>query len=263
MFQILIVVIVVLLAWVIFKPDWMPKPPENQVTQVVNVQAEQLKNRSGSWLQRVKGWWPKKSSLGLQLKAFMLQPDLAKTASLSKPLQEELAECQIWVGKLSDRDAEKIAVELNSFCHSHGINLRWLLEDGGSADMRTALSGLALYYVLAVHERFNSRPVAALRTWEEAPMAKGNRVFGNRLYVQLVDAKIIEVPTRILLASEKERKAHLVNSIKAALPAHRDQVVAYAAIALNEEQTPAPEKAKAPKKAKKEVVQIEPEEQPA
>jgi hypothetical protein len=228
MLTLIIIALIAFLAWIIFKPDWLPKPPDNEVTRVVNKQAGQLKQSSNSWVQRTRHFWQKKTNLGLQFKTWITQDDLAQTAGLDQAFLEGLAELQLWAAKIPEAEAGQIAAELSDFCQGRGVELRWLLDDTCSADMRAALTHLTLFYCQAVRERSNIRPLAALRAWEETPQAKENPTFGRRLFVELVDSKLIDIPASILLSTEKERRQHMTDSIRAVLEKDRSAVVACA-----------------------------------
>ena len=257
MLTIVLLVALALLSWIIFKPGWMPAPPENDISKKVVYQADVVKQKTTGWFKQIKPFWQKKNSLGAQLKSWCAQPDMAKTAGLSSEQVETLAGFQTWVESLNLAQADQIAQELSEFSQKQGIKLSWLLEDNSKADMQAALAGLALYFGLAVRERANARPAAALRAWEETPLSKENREFGNLLYIQLVDAKMISIPSHLLLAPEKERLAHQVSAIKAVIEKDRAVVLPFAAQVLDIHQAPKPEKPKAVKKGKKEAVAVE------
>jgi hypothetical protein len=228
MITIVLLVALALLSWIIFKPGWMPAPPENDISKKVVYQADVVKQKTTGWFKQIKPFWQKKNSLGAQLKSWCAQPDMAKTAGLSSEQVETLAGFQAWVESLNLAQADQIAQELSEFSQKQGIKLSWLLEDNSKADMQAALAGLALYFGLAVRERANARPAAALRAWEETPQAKENPTFGRRLFVELVDSKLIDIPASILLSTEKERRQHMTDSIRAVLEKDRSAVVACA-----------------------------------
>ncbi len=257
MLMYLMLIIFALLAWLIFKPEWMPAPPENDITEKVTYQAGRIKEKSDGWIKKIPPFWKKKASLGVQLKAWAQNEDLVNAAGFSGAQADMLAGFKAWITAISDAEADVITVELAAFCAKQGVELRWVLDDNGKGDMQAALSALVLFYGMAVRERDAARPAAALRAWQDAPLSKHNRAFGSRLYVLLVGANLVSIPPNMLMAPEKERLAHMVESIQAAIAKDRNALLPFAAQALKIAPVRAPEKAKATKKAKKDVVTVD------
>jgi hypothetical protein len=253
MLMYLLLIVLALLAWLIIKPEWVPAPPNNEITEKMNYQVGKIKEKSDGWFIKIKPFWKKKVSLGAQLKAWALNEDLVSAASLTAAQAEMLDGFKAWITTISDAEADVIARELAAFCAKQAVELRWLLDDNGRGDMQSALSVLVLFYGMAVRERAAARPAAALRAWEDAPFAKQNRAFGNRLYIQLVNANLISIPANLLLAPEKERLAHMVDSIRGVIEKDRKALLPFAAQALEITLVRASEKSKAVKKGKKEA----------
>ena len=147
MLMYLLLIVFVLLAWLIFKPEWMPAPPENQMTEKMTYQAGRFKEKSDGWLKKIKPFWKKKASLGLQLKTWALNEDLVHAAGLSSAQVEMLEAFRVWISAMSDAEADLISRELAAFCAKQAIELRWLLDDNGRGDMQSAFSALVLFYI--------------------------------------------------------------------------------------------------------------------
>ncbi|MCX6064373.1 MAG: hypothetical protein NT121_01245, partial [Chloroflexi bacterium] len=135
MLLLIMLVSLALLSWIIFKPEWMPAPPENDISKKVVYGADVVKQKSAGWFNQVKPLWQKNTSQGAQLKSWSTQPDLAKLAGFSKQQSEILTEFQAWIDSISNAEADLVAQELDGFCKKQGVNLGWLLEDNGKADM--------------------------------------------------------------------------------------------------------------------------------
>lgn len=241
-----ILIALVLLAWIVFKPGWLPaRSPVRTVTKKVTREAEQIKGQSGKWIDwfrvtRLK--WKERSQLGTQLKDWAMNEDLVNVAGFTKAEIDLLADFQDWIRGLSVEEADALGRELSAFCDRQGVKVRWLLADGGRGDMQAALAALGLYYGLAVRERMNALPAAALRAWSDAPLAKENREFGNQLYVKLVDAGRISVPAGLLLAPEKERLAHQVRVIQAEMEKDPEGLLSLAAQVVEERRQARPKR---------------------
>ena len=228
----LLLIVLVLLAWLIFKPEGVSLPHQNEMTEKVSFQAGRLKEKSDGWLKKTKLSWKKKASLGVQLKLWALNEDLETVAVFSKSQKDTLVSFRGWIQSITDAEADALANELSAFCAKQDISIRWLLDDGGKGDMQGALSSLVLYYGMAIRERVNSRPASTLRAWQEAPLSKKNFEFGNHLYVLLADAGLISIPAHLLLASEKDRLGHLVEAVNSLIDKDREALLPFAAQAL-------------------------------
>ena len=235
MLSILLVMVVALLAWLILKPTWMPAPPKNALTEQVVKQVDHVGQASTSWVAWASSWWKKPGSLGAQLKAWAVNEDVPTSAGFGPAQAADLARFRAWIVGLSDAETDLLAKELETFCHKQGVNVRWLLDDQGRGDMQTTLAALVLFYGLAVRERINALPAAAVREWEEAPLARQNIPFGTRLFTRLVESDQVTIPASLLFASEKNRLAHMVNAIKDAIIKDRETVLMHAAHVLEEQ----------------------------
>ncbi len=245
MLYILLIILVALLVWLILKPAWMPAPPKNALTEQVVKQADHVGQASASWVARARSWWKKPVSLGAQLKAWAMNEDVPTSAGFSPAQATDLARFRAWIVSLSDAEVDLLAKELETFCHKQDVNVRWLLDDQGRGDMQTTLAALVLFYGLAVRERINALPAAAVREWEESPLARQNLPFGTRLFTSLVEAEQVSIPASLLFASEKKRLAHMVNAIKAALVKDREAVLMHAAHVLEDQRAAKKQKTKA------------------
>ena len=247
----------IILAWLVFRPSWMPTLPENKLSKTVISQTDQLRKKSSGWYKQIKPFWKRENNLGNLLKAWASNEDLVVTAGFSKVQVGELALFLEWIGSIPDEEANLVAEELSAFCSKQGINIRWLLEDNGRGDMQGVLSTLVLFYGLAVRERYLSLPAAALRAWEDTPLSKVNRDFGNLLYIRLVDADLIKIPSHLLLAPEKDRLVHLVSAIKTLVEKDRNVVLPFAAQVIETKQASGPKNTKSSKKNKLEPIALE------
>lgn len=245
MLYILLIVIVALLAWVIVKPTWMPAPPKNAVTDQVARRADQVGQTSAGWFARVQARWKKPASLGAQLKSWATGESIPASAGFTLSQSADLAQFRAWVITLSDAEADLLARELDDFCQKQGVNIRWLLDDQGNGDMQSMLAALVLFYGLAVRERVNALPAAALREWEQSPLSRRNRLFGTHLFTCLFEAELVSIPAHLLFAPEKERLVHMISAIKSAIVSDREAVLLHTAQVLEEQRAPKQPKTKA------------------
>lgn len=226
------------LAWLIIKPAWMPAPPKNALTDAVVTQAGRAGQISARYVSNVKTWFRRPASLGSQLKRWAEDETMPAAARFSPSQQTSLTEFRAWLASIPDAEADELAVELAGFCRKQGVDIRWLLEDQGRGDMQTALSGLVLFYGLAVRERVKALPAAALRGWESDRFSRHNRRFGAQLFLRLVEANLAAAPANLLFAPEKDRQAYLAGAVKSAAASSPEAVLAQAALALEDLRAP-------------------------
>lgn len=228
----LLIIAIAFLFWMIAKPEWMPSPPKNELSKKLDERVAWVKENSAGWAAKASVLTKKKKGQGALLKQWIQNEDLPQIAGLSPAQIALLEELKGWIMAKSDPEADLFTSELMTFCEKNHVDLFWLLEDKGTADMYTTLTGLVLYYGIAEKEREWAIPSSTLRAWEDAPNAKSNRNFGNKLYVKLVNKGMIKVPAEILLAPDKERLAHQVSAIKDLIAEDRATVVAISAEVL-------------------------------
>lgn len=241
-----LLVILALLVWLIMKPSWMPAPPKNALTEKIVTQADRAGQASVHWYGKVKSWFQKPASLGILLKNWSADPALPDAAGFSQNQVTSLVEFRAWIVTLPQAEIDQLAAELDRFCRKQGVNIRWVLDDQGRGDMQAALAALVLFYGLAVRERANSLPAAAVRDWEGAPLTRHNRRFGILLFARLVAAGVLAVPANLLFASEKERMAHMIAALKSAAATNREAVLAQSALVLAEMHPVSPAKVQKP-----------------
>ncbi len=230
----LLVLVFVLALWWLFtpaRPAWISAPLKFNPQKT----AEQARERAistGAWFQHLPALWKKKPTLGALLQAWAQSDALAATG-LNEAQSADLFDFRVWIASQPPAEVEAVAQECAEFCKAQRINLRWLLDDHGRSDMQKSLAALVVFFGLAVRERSGARASVALRAWQDAPLTKANREFGKHLYVELVNAGLIAIPSHMLMASQKERQTHLVNSIKALIVKDRAAILPYAEVVIN------------------------------
>lgn len=220
-------VIAVLLLWLIFKPDWLPRLPEKEVKETVEKQAEIVREKTTGWVQNSKTLLLRKTKYGLLLKNWILQEDLVETYQISEKTKDYLSDLQLWIKELEDQEADAIAAEMEEFCNRKGIQLEWLLDARTSTEVSPTFAELVLHFCMAVRERMEYLPHAALRSWEAAPDTRENRAFGQQLFQLMANAQIIDFPSNLLFASDKDKYAYIVDALKNAISIDREQVSYY------------------------------------
>ena len=226
-----------LLAWMIVKPHWMPPPPDIHLPKKLPGRVEALMKKYEEEWNVVKAVRSRKAGQGALLKEWALNANLASSTGLLPAQAQALEEFKDWVSSLTAPQSDSIVLEIERFCAKQGIELGWILDDAGLVDIRAALSTLVMYYGMAVQHRMATQPLAALRAWENDPLSRRNRDFGSRLYALLATEGHVTLPANMLLAPEKERTAHVVNTIKEELSRNRPAIISLAAQALADQQS--------------------------
>lgn len=217
-----------LLAWQVFNPSWNLGLKKSDLP----AQWGTFKQNSSGWLNTLKAKFTRQASLGASLRAWAFNQDLDVTGNLSSTQLEELTAFRLWLQSLPESDVDEVGRELSDFCLRRKVDIRWLLDDHGAGDMQSVLSVLVLYFGLAVRERMDAQPAAALRAWQEAPGSRKNREFGERLYVELVNHGRISIPASLLFTPEKTRRQHLVQELQSLITTDRDALLIHARRAL-------------------------------
>ncbi len=225
----LLILAVAILALLALKPAWRSRLPQVAVPKEIGAQAGRWQEKSRGWFVEKRPFWKKKLSPGALLLAWATNEGLSSTAGFNDAQSADLSELRRWISGLTPAEQETFAQECAAFCKVERIRLSWLLNEPERGDLQQALSGLVLFYGLAVRERAGARPSIVLRTWQDAPLAKSNRDFGKQLYARLVDAGLIAIPAQLLLAPEKERMAHQVGAIQDLIRKDRARLLPFVA----------------------------------
>ena len=224
MLLVLFALILAAIIWVVLKPKWLPKPPENQVTDRIaksaNKASQATRNASSNVAEKTGGWfrWAKKpfkkpASLGNQLKTWATGLDL------------DHQELGAWLMGLSDEAANKLANELSAFCRSQNLELSWLFEEKTAPELKNSLEEVLLLQTQSIFKAGQAQPLIAFHQWQAAPSKPENRAFTQKLYAQLVSAGLTSVPGDLLLASDKVRESHVLKAIQSALSENRAAVL--------------------------------------
>jgi hypothetical protein len=217
------------LGWIAFKPAWLPTPPENKMTNAVAksvVTATHTARHTAG--PRLTGLFDRRSAAGKKLKAWAGEVDLAKEAALFAGLPEETTGLTTWLQSLSDTEAAQLAAELDQFCHTLNLELAWLY-DPAEAEMKAAMKQVVALYGLSLWKARQLQTLAAFQAWQLAPEKREHRVMTEKLYLKLSEAGLVTAPANLLLASDKERQAHVVKAIQAAATQDRAAVLAMVA----------------------------------
>ncbi len=262
MLIILLVLVLAWLVWIVLKPAWLPKPPENRVTTAIadgtsttvstaKTFGKTAAAKTGNWLSRAKSPFQKHYESGKQLKAWAAEAELAKKTAQDKTLPEESVGLTTWLAGLSDEQAAHFANELAAFCRSQNLALAWLFDAKTSDEIKDILESVVILYSLAIWKGRKAQPIAAFHAWQTAPKKEENRIFARKLYIKIVEAGMANSPAEMFLASEKEREAHILKAIQDAANQNRAAVLALAAEAYATGETAHHEKKTAVKKTRK------------
>ena len=163
-----------------------------------------------------------------------------------------------WLSGFSDEAASQLSNDLSTFCHNQNLELAWLFDEKTDSELRAGLQDLTLFYCQAIFKAVSAKPLADFQRWQFAPMQTENRALTQKLYKSLVAANMASAPSDLLLASEKERESHVIQSIQSALAENRAAVLAivfeisaHEAAETKSAATESPEEAPAQKKGKK------------
>ena len=220
MFMILFVLILAAVVWIALKPAWLPKPPENQVTESIsknaNMASESVQSigksvvtKSGGWIEQIKTPFKKQAGLGPQLKTWAGQ------------LGAEHLELSAWLTGFSDEAATQLCNDLGFFCNNQNLELAWLFAEKTDVELKAKLETLVVLYCQALMVAVNAKPLASWQHWLAAPNQPRHRSFTNELFSRLLGAGLVSVPGELMLASDEEREQHIIQSIQTAVAENR------------------------------------------
>ena len=216
---ILLVIVLAIGAWFLFKPAWAPKPDK--------VQAEVEKNfrlaadKAGKMYKGVSGKLKlrrDKSELAKHFKDWVANASLNKQARLYDGLPDAAEGFAAWLATLSPQETEAFCDEVARFTASLGFDLAWLVDDklNGQPELKQAIEdAVALYSIAAwrantVQSRV--RAFLAFQQWLAYP--NRHRALGQKLYGELVRQGLVMTSPDLYLAPEKERTAAAIRAIK-------------------------------------------------
>jgi hypothetical protein len=225
MFMILFVLILAAVVWIALKPAWLPKPPENQVTESIsknaNMASESVQSigksvvtKSGGWIEQIKTPFKKQAGLGPQLKTWAGQ------------LGAEHLELSAWLSEFSDDAATQLGNDLSIFCSNQNLELAWLFAEKTDIELKAKLQNLVVLYCQALLIAVNAKPLASLQQWLAAPNLPRHHNFTKEFFTRLLGAGLVSVPGELLLASDEERERHAIQSIQTALVENRAATMA-------------------------------------
>ncbi len=127
--------------------------------------------------------------------------------------REKLLAFRLWASRLSSLRAKRVANEILSLCQISGLDREWFRETLIHPLPSSHSAKMALFFGLAIHERWLSKYHLRLIEWYKAPRTRRNREFALLLYANLVEAGFICQPGEMLLASSAHRAAIIESAI--------------------------------------------------
>jgi hypothetical protein len=144
------------------------------------------------------------------------QSDLAKRSQLYKQLPTDAAEFAAWVDGLSDEALTKFVADLSAVCRTQNFELAWLVDPKTPDNLKHAVEDAVILHGLAAWKAHNIQPLLAYKSWQTAPNKAENRAFAQKLYGKLAEAGLVTTPPNLVLATDKERQAHVATTIDTA-----------------------------------------------
>lgn len=215
MILLLAIVLIALAAWVVFKPTWLPKAPENRVTDSIAQGMDSASSVSSSLWDRVASLWRRgNKKLAQQFKVWASEAVPAKKTQFYKSLSEEAAEFSAWLETLSDQELNAFVQKVDSFCNRLDFELNWLVDPKLNNGLKQPLEETVILYSLTTWKAREAQALARYVAWQSAPDKKQNRDFAKQLYAKLMDRGLVSPSPNVLLASEKDRQAHMNQAIR-------------------------------------------------
>lgn len=128
-----------------------------------------------------------------------------------------------WLAALSDAGMAAFIKQLERFCADMNTQLSWLIEEklAMTPALQERTTAMVRHYCRACHQAALSQSdvyaFEALQAFVHYPASNRSQAFGQKLFAQLLDAKLIDVNvSEHLLASNEERRQQAIHAIYAA-----------------------------------------------
>ncbi|MBI3980172.1 MAG: hypothetical protein HY331_18510 [Chloroflexi bacterium] len=205
----LLAIAVAVVLWLIFRRTGVPAVPDTG--RVI----PEVKRVGGGWVSRLRGRRDG-SDLAEQFQRWAADGAMSTGAKLAKTLPAEIRQYAGWLEGLSAEDRAAVVGQVSAFCRSVQFELSWLADPKVSSELKLALEEVVLLHSLAIWSAREMAAFVAFKRWQDAPEDRRNREFERDLYGKVVAAGLAESRPDLVLASEKERRAHVRQAIAAA-----------------------------------------------
>jgi hypothetical protein len=245
MLQLILILAIVFVAWVVFKPARLPKPPDNRVTKLIERSALDTQTVSNSWLDRVGNrFGDRRKQTAKLLQARASEIALSRAGDESRLLASEASEFAAWLKALPEKELLLFLDHVSAFCRAVDVDPAWLTDAKADPELKSVAEDAVLFFGLARRKALGVKGLILYSAWQAAPQKSEYRDFAQKLYNKLVQDGLAKVSPDLMLASDKERQAFVTKEIQAAAAANRDVFLA-AVKSVADESAPAAEPAKA------------------
>jgi hypothetical protein len=198
---------------------------------------------AGNWTGTARGWVGKSKREAEQLRAW-----LAALPGVNKAFKT-------WLEGLAPKEAEQFTKEISDFGASLNVDRDWLLSGEVDDDpalkkgVEEAMASYCMAYWNGLQVQDNAAVLATFEAWQKAPFNRKNRELSQSLFTRMVDDGLISAPAELYMASEKERRTYVVQSILDFAEKDRSafNAILKEATSAPVEEPPAPEKKPQPK----------------
>ena len=193
-----------------------------------------LQNRQKQFVTRHQ----KRAGLGLKPPKRSLWARITRKGVIDLPKEfkswgrENLADFPDLYDWLNTLSTERLAVfvsQLNDFCMDSGINLAWLVtgqlhsDPHLEAEARRVVAAYSTAYWQAIQGKTGFELFNTFYSFQQDPMNKIYREFSQQLYLDLVDAQLVDPPTisEAFFMSDRKRHKQVVSAINQAAKDNR------------------------------------------
>ena len=217
MMLIIAILLIIFVAIWYLEPEWASEESRDKATTAITTNTKDAYTKSKGWLGQLRLPFQKdKSPVAAQFKQWLGQSDLAKRSQLYKQLPADAAEFAAWIDSLSDEALNKFVADLSNVCQTQHFELAWLLDPKTPDNLKQAVEEAVILHGLAAWKAHNIQPLLAYKSWQAAPNKPENRAFAQKLYNKLAEAGLVTTPADLVLATDKERQAHVATTIDTA-----------------------------------------------
>lgn len=174
-----------------------------------------------------KGWREKirarkrRKELPQRFREWAAGASLTEREQLYHGLPEAAQAFTAWLAGLSAKETKVFSQRLSSFCSGLNFELSWLadLQLDNDPELKQAVEEAVVLYCLAhwkaTQVQGDLKAFATFLAWQDDPSRGKNRELSQKLFAKLVEKERISAPPpELILASEEERQAHVVQAIR-------------------------------------------------
>jgi hypothetical protein len=223
----------VYLFWVLARPAWLPKAPENRLNTAIVKNAQATSTASAQGWQRLWAWRPRPPvNLSRAYLTWATEATLPQRLGLTPAFAKMFQNYTAWLGTLSKRNLRAHLEQVAAFCRAEKIDLAMATMTSVAtlsptqAEAHRVAEVTLTFYVLANWQSREAQALAAYQAWHQNPHNTANQAFAQKLFGKLVAVGLATLPSTFMLSPLPERQIFVKQAIEQAEAEHSKALLA-------------------------------------